>query len=39
VAKDVAKLLEEYKDIFSVKSPPDLLPEKDNDDYTISTVS
>jgi hypothetical protein len=37
VTKDVAKLLKEYKDVFLVKSPPDLLLEKD-DDYTILTV-
>jgi hypothetical protein len=38
VAKDVAKLLEEYKDVFSVKSPLNLLPKRGNDDYAILTV-
>jgi hypothetical protein len=38
VVEDVAKLLEKYKDVFSVKSPPDLPPKKSEDDYTIPTV-
>jgi hypothetical protein len=39
VAKDVAKLLEEYKDVFSVKSPPDLPLKRGDDDHAIPTVS
>jgi hypothetical protein len=39
VAKDVAKLLEEYKNVFSVKSPLDLSSKKGDDDHTIPTVS
>jgi hypothetical protein len=39
VAKDVVKLLEEYKDVFSIKSPPDLPLKKDENDHAISTVS
>jgi hypothetical protein len=38
VVKNVVKLLEEYKDVFSIKSPPDLPPKKDEDDYAIPTV-
>jgi hypothetical protein len=38
VVKDMAKLLKEYKDMFSVKSPPDLSLERGEDDYTISIV-
>jgi hypothetical protein len=28
VVKDVVKLLEDYKDVFSIKSPPDLPPKR-----------
>jgi hypothetical protein len=38
VAKDVAKLLEEYKDVFLVKSLPNLPPERGDDDHAIPTV-
>jgi hypothetical protein len=38
VAENMTKLLKEYKDMFSVKSPSDLLLEGNND-YAISTVS
>jgi hypothetical protein len=38
VAKDVVKLLEEYKDVFSVKSSPNLSPKRGDDDHVIPTV-
>jgi hypothetical protein len=38
VAEEVAELLEEYKNVFSVKSPLDLLFERSEDDHAISTV-
>jgi hypothetical protein len=38
VAKDMAKLLEEYRDVFSVKSPLDLLLRRREDDYAILIV-
>jgi hypothetical protein len=38
VAKDVAKLLEKYKDVFSIKSPPDLSLKRGDDDHAIPTV-
>jgi hypothetical protein len=38
VAKDVVKLLEEYKDVFSVKSSLDLPSKRGDDDHTILTV-
>jgi hypothetical protein len=39
VAKDIAKLLKEYKDVFSAKSPLDLLLKRGDDDHVIPTVS
>jgi hypothetical protein len=39
MTKDMTKLLEEYKDVFSVKSPLDLPLERGEDDYTILIVS
>jgi hypothetical protein len=39
VVKDVVKLLDKYKDVFSIKSPPDLPPKRGDDDYAIPTVS
>jgi hypothetical protein len=39
VAKDVVKLLKKYKDVFSVKSPPDLSLKRGDDDHAIPTVS
>jgi hypothetical protein len=38
VAEDGAKLLEEYKNMFLVKSPSDLPLKKDEDDYAIPTI-
>jgi hypothetical protein len=38
VVKDVVKLLEEYKDVFSIKSPPDLPSKRGEDDHVILTV-
>jgi Retroviral aspartyl protease len=38
VVKNVVKLLKEYKDVFSVKSPPDLPPKRGEDDHAIPTV-
>jgi hypothetical protein len=38
VVKDLAKLLEEYKDVFSIKSPPDLPLKRGDDDHAIPTV-
>jgi hypothetical protein len=38
VAEDVAKLLKEYKTVFSVKSSSDLSPKRSEDDYAILTV-
>jgi hypothetical protein len=38
VIEDVAKLLEEYKDVFLVKSPLDLPPRREEDDHAISMV-
>jgi hypothetical protein len=38
VVEDMAKLLEEYRDVFSVKSSPDLLSRRREDDHAISTV-
>jgi hypothetical protein len=38
VAKDVVKLLKEYKDVFSVKSSPDLSLERSDNDHAIPTV-
>jgi hypothetical protein len=39
VAKDIAKLLEKYKDVFSIKSPSDLPLKRGEDDHAIPTVS
>jgi hypothetical protein len=39
VMKNVVKLLEEYKNVFSIKSPPDLSPKRGEDDHAIPTVS
>jgi hypothetical protein len=39
VAKNVVKLLEEYKDVFSIKSPSDLPLKRGHDDHAILTVS
>jgi hypothetical protein len=38
VAEEVVELLEEYKDVFSVKSSPDLPPERSEDDHAILIV-
>jgi hypothetical protein len=38
VTEDVVKLLKEYKDMFSVKSPLDLPPERGENDHAIPTV-
>jgi hypothetical protein len=38
IANEVKKLLKEYKDVFSIKSPLDLLPRRDDDEHAISTV-
>jgi hypothetical protein len=38
VVKDVVKLLEEYKDVFSIKSPPDLSLKRGENDHVIPTV-
>jgi hypothetical protein len=38
VVKDIAKLLKEYKDVFSAKSPPDLSLKRGDDDHMIPTV-
>jgi hypothetical protein len=38
VAEDIVKLLEEYRDVFLVKSPPDLPSRREEDDHVILTV-
>jgi Retroviral aspartyl protease len=38
VVKNIVKLLEEYKDVFSAKSLSDLLLKRDDDDHAIPTV-
>jgi hypothetical protein len=39
VTEDMAKLLKEYEDVFSVKLSPNLSFRKREDDYAIPTVS
>jgi hypothetical protein len=38
VVKDVAKLLKEYKNMFSVKLPPNLPPERNEDDCNTNSI-
>jgi hypothetical protein len=38
VIEEVAELLKEYEDVFSVKSSPDLPSERSEDDHAIPTV-
>jgi hypothetical protein len=38
VTKNIVKLLEEYKNVFSVKSQLDLPPKRGDDNYMISIV-
>jgi hypothetical protein len=39
MTEDMAKLLKEYENVFSVKSPPNLPPRRGEDDHAIPMVS